>query len=186
MFLQESKYLMNNGKVRITKSRPSSGIHRSNIDVALARLKMYKTSLSLNGFIVNGNTILRGDAARKCIVKSVHLSVDKFNDLPRSSRERTLAKERCATGYINGFARHTSWSSLAHYAADAFILVKAEANMDKPKRSGIEQAPKVNHYVAEFARIVKRVGLFRFEKVLRSVETIDYSVNAKIEEALLS
>lgn len=187
MFLQESKYLMDNGKVRIAKSRPSHGIHRSDIDVALARLKMYKSSLLVNGFIVNGNTILRDSAAKKYMAKSVHLAINKFIDAPRSSRERTMAKERCSIAYNNGFVRHSSWSTLINYATEAFVLVKLEANSVKSKEDVEKSAKrKLNPYVAEFSKIVKRVGLFRFEQVLRKVETSDYSVNELISEAILA
>jgi len=187
MLFTASKYLMKDGSIRMASFRPSSNIHRSNIDVTLARMKMYRTSLDVNGFIVDSTQILRGNAAKKFIAHRVHLSINSFDVRPMSKRERLIAKERCAIAYTNLFQPNKQWSTLVKQACVAFTLVKAESRCYVTAESlNLSKQHSQNcSYVCEFKRIVHRVGLERFEQVLRGVGSNDYLINTAISDALV-
>jgi hypothetical protein len=172
---------MKDGTVRVTKVRPSYNIHRSNIDVDLAKLKMYRASMAINGFVVNAGEILRGDEAKKFIAGLVHSKVNKLSALPVSKRDRLIANERIAIAINNGFNHKLQWSTLIGKACEAFTICKKNA-----KSAPDAQAYPNETYIACFVSMIERIGLKRFELILRDADVRTAGDRSCIDNAILS
>tara|TARA_R110001583_G_scaffold174017_9_gene328271 strand:+ start:84 stop:602 length:519 start_codon:yes stop_codon:yes gene_type:complete len=167
---------MKDGSVRITKVRPSYSIHRANIDVNLAQLKMYRASMLVNGFVVDTGNVLHGEDGNRFIVGSIHRRVNSFDNRPMSERARLIAYERASMAVNNGFHRRKQWNTLVRQACLAFVACKAK---DKGV-DDVELFPR-DPYVVSFMRIIKHIGLVKFEMILRSADT-----NCSVSHQLIS
>ena len=179
---------MNDGEVRFTTFRPSFNVHRSNFDVSLANLKMFKASLEMTGAIVVTGRILQGKEARRHIALLVHVAVNRFNKTPRSNRDRTISKERCAIAYQNKFAQSKQWSTLIRQAIKAYANVKhaAKQTMTQDDYEPTPRGKAKDPYETEFTRIIKRVGLRHFERILRDAKTNEPFIDNLISDAIIA
>jgi hypothetical protein len=169
--MEKRKYLLKNGSVRVTGVRPSMPIRRSFFDVDLARLKMHKASLQLNGLIVINSSVFHGEDARKEMCRRLHVDIQSRATLPaweKASREARFAQERCAIAYKNRFQKGTKWCTLLKQATVAVELVN-ECDGELRLKGRNHPSPR-DSYVTEFIRIIKRVGISRFETLISAVE----------------